>query len=83
MNDRADLLTGRSSEVKTLSIFTVISSLGSRLTMFACTNSQNFPTLLGVPTAYISGQQGVESESSSLPLIACTQHNQNVFDADH
>lgn len=36
-----------------------------------------------VEQPYMSGKQRIDSKSSSLPLIICSQYYQYVFDADH
>lgn len=88
-----DLLVVFNSLVMTLSILMVLSSLGSRLTIFACcTNPKSaLPRILSTPctnhshhrSTYVSRQQAVDSKSPPFTLIIRPKHNGDVLDADH
>ena len=89
----ADLLPVLNSLVVTLSILMVLSSLGSRLTIFAYRTTTVLALLLtlSIPgtmhphhrSTYISRQQTVNSKCAPLTLIIRSEHNGNILDADH
>ena len=89
----ADLLPGFSSLDLTLSILIVLSSLGSRLTMFAY-GTMTILVLFPRPTivdrvhadhsrTYISRQQTIDGKGATLALIVCPEHNDNILDTNH
>lgn len=88
-----DLLLVFSSLVLTLSILIVLSSLGSRLTMFAYRTTTVLALLLSLPIpktkerhdrrTYISRQQTINSKGAPLALIIRSKHDSNILDADH
>lgn len=94
----ADLLPVLNSLVLTLSILMPLSSLGSRLTIFAYDTITVLALLLTPPlpplpyyfpnhkdetSTYISRQQTIDSERSPLTLIIRPEHNGNILDANH
>lgn len=89
----ADLLPVLNSLVVTLSILMFLSSLGSRLTIFAYQIPIISASLLTLPIpttdhthqgiTYISRQQTIKSERPSLTLIIRPEHNGNILDANH
>ena len=89
----ADLLPVLNSLVLTLSILMVLSSLGSRLTIFAYGTTPVLALLLTLPvpnanqpyhrSTYISRQQTINSKRAPLTLIIRSEHNGNILDADH
>ena len=89
----ADLLPELSSLVMTLSILIPLSSLGSRLTIFAYDNTSRLALPLLIPhtidqsrasrKTYKSRQQAIDSKGPPLPLIIRPQHNGDILDTNH